>query len=136
MILHLDNVVTSLVDSNLIYVPGELHHLGHLNFSVDNFAFSSSENMNFYCSLFDNMSYYKDLGLGKIEGPSPCFSGEGLLKAHLYDFNKKPQYFCTNEELSVCPWWQFFETCTNYYKGSQYIINECLEFKKNLIINE
>lgn len=131
IVLKSFNLDLNTVNPSLFYVTGDLHYAGHSYFCSDNFAFSSSENMNFYASLFDNMSKYRDLGQGKV-----CFSGEGLLKGHLYDFNKKNQYFCTNHELSIVAWWQFLTNSCGSINGYEDVYNECLKFVKNLKENE
>ena len=51
----------------------------------DQFAFSSSENMDYYASLFDNMPQYREQGY-KI------FVGEHLLRYHLARKNMKIVY--------------------------------------------
>ena len=117
----------TIINPDLIHVGGEHHHNGHIGFSNDNFVVSSSQNMDYYSSLFDNMSLYREQGQGKI-----CFSGEGLLKCHLYDNSTIPLYFCKNDELYLTAWWEFKTNSCCAIHGYEDLFQECIDFTKKL----
>jgi hypothetical protein len=86
------NLDLNNIDSNKIYVSGEIHYNSSTNTPNDQFAVSSSDNMDYYSSLYEKMSKYKDMGF-------KSFTGENLLKYHLVDLGKMNLYFTNNNEL-------------------------------------
>lgn len=86
------NLDLNNLDSNLIYVSGEIDSNGQKNTPNDQFAISSSANMDYYSDLYSNLEKYKLLGFKN-------FIGEELLKHHIIDNSDKKIYFTKKNEL-------------------------------------
>jgi hypothetical protein len=109
-----------------IYVGGEIHYGGQQNVPNDQFAISSSENMDYYSSVFEMISKYYKEGFR-------TFVGEQLLKHHLITIGLKEVYFCNNNELLTNAWWQFsMNDCNSWNRTDNREIEDVNLFKRNL----
>ena len=110
-----------------LYLSGEIHKGGQINVPNDQFCISSSDNIDYYSSLYDNLENYIKAGHKKCVG-------EQLLKYHLITKGNKKIYFSDKHELLTNGWWQFSTNDCNCWSHSnaQEIIDECLNFKSKL----
>lgn len=74
-------------DANSLYLP----LFGNFSGYSDQFAFSSSDNMNIYASLYDKLEQYTQ------EGHTTC--PEGLMKHHVITSGLKPKYTAIDFDL-------------------------------------
>lgn len=80
-------------DSNNYFVSGEIHRSGQSYVPNDQFCLSSSENMDVYSDVFNQLKLY--------ESSDIPFVGERILKHHLLDINSKQVSFCDENVLDV-----------------------------------
>ena len=122
----INNLNLNLLDLDLdyFYLGGEIHRGGQINVPNDQFCISSSSNMDYYSSLYDNLEKY-------IKEGHNIFVGEQLLKYHLINKGDKKVHFSSKYELLTNGWWQFSINDCNCWENNnpQKIIKECIEFK-------
>jgi hypothetical protein len=130
------DIVINYFDLNLsdkdkyIFVGGEHHHGGQSGIPNDQFAISSSQNMDLYSSVYKNIfDYSKDNHFYDRD-----FVGEEILKYHFT--NKNIFYFTKNNELLTNGWWQYSRNdcnCWDKYNCGE-DIGKVLDFKNQLLI--
>jgi len=115
------------LDLNYYYLGGEIHRGGQINVPNDQFCISSSDNMDYYSSLYNNLENYINEG-------HRIFVGEQLLKYHLINKGNKKVYFTDKNELLTNGWWQFSTNGCGCWRdcNAQEIINECINFKNKI----
>lgn len=109
IVLSRFNLDLNTIDRKKIYVGGEHHYLGgQPTVPNDQFAISSSYNMDYYSSLFDNIPLYWKEG-------HRVFIGERLLQYHL-NKGEMEIHFTTVNELLTNGWWQYSTNDSNFWQ--------------------